>query len=42
MFFASLPFADEAGSYVEVGGEDGLAGFFAGAEVDLGRCPRLV
>ena len=32
MLFASLPFADEAGSYIEVGGEDGLTGLFAGAE----------
>ena len=32
MFFASLPFADEAGSDVEVCGEDGLAGLFAGAQ----------
>ena len=32
MFLTSLPFADESGSDVEVGGEDGLAGLFASAQ----------
>jgi len=42
MLFASLPLADEAGGDVEIGGEDGLAGLFAGAQgANLFRCHFL-